>query len=92
MANPFAFLARAAAGLNLTPLERAARKLLRTAGYAFLVGVAGVATPLIATGHFSISGSTVQAVIGGGLVAVAVAVEKWYTAQADSPLAPPAAP
>ena len=90
MPNPFSLFQRAAAGLNLSPMERASLKFIKAAGYAFLIGVMGVITPMVASGHFTgISASTLQAVLGGGLVAAAIATEKWFSAQGDAKSAPP---
>ena len=89
MSNPFTLLARAAAGLALTPGERALLKLAKGILFTIVVAMLGVAMPLISSGHLTLNSATIQAIIGAGAVAGLSALEKLFSAKGDA--APPAA-
>ena len=89
MNNPFTLLARAAAGLSLTPGERALLKLGKGILFTVVVAALGVAMPLISSGHFAINTATVQAIIGAGAVAGLSALEKLFSAKGDAASAQP---
>lgn len=79
---------RAGKGLNLTPGERAFRKLV--IGFLMTGGVAAFTTAaqLLATSGRSIDWRFVGVVSAvAGVIAIANAVSKWFTAQGDAPLA-----
>ena len=91
MNNPFTLLARAAAGLSLTPGERAMLKLGKGILFTAVVAALGVAMPLISSGHFTLNTATVQAIIGAGAVAGLSALEKLFSAKGDAQAQPPSA-
>ena len=84
MNNPFTLLARAAAGLSLTPGERAMLKLGKGILFTAVVAALGVAMPLISSGHFALNTATIQAIIGAGAVAGLSALEKLFSAKGDA--------
>lgn len=96
MSNPFSLFARAAAGLNLTPGERAFLKLAKGVLWVAVVAALGVAMPLISSGHFTLNAATAQAIVGAGAVAGLSALEKLFSAKGDAaaasaPAQPPSA-
>ena len=81
---------KANAGLNLTPGERAALKLVQGFILAGLVAALPVLAQLLAAQ--TINWADVARIAGGTFgVAVLMAVAKWFSAQGDSPLDAPLA-
>ena len=80
---------RAALNLNLTPGERAFLKVAKGVLVVGLVAALGVLAPLISGGNFhGLSPQVVQAMVGAAASAMYFAVEKLFTAKADTPIAP----
>lgn len=88
MFNLFTLFQRAGANLPLSPWERAALKAGKGIFFAALIGAWGVAGPLLASGHFSLSSATVQAVIGAGAAAGLHALDKLFSAKGDNASTP----
>lgn len=75
---------RAAAGVALSAPERALLKALKGVVYTAVLAAAAAAFQMISTGHFVLTQTSVDAVVGAGLMAGMVALEKAFTAQGDA--------
>lgn len=86
--NIFTVFSRAAAGVALTPQERAFLKLVEGVIGVGVVAAIGVLATLSASGHLAFNQTTLDAVCGAAFLAMGAAVKKLVSAQGDSPLAP----
>lgn len=80
---------RAQQGLNLTPGERAALKLLEALSVAFLVAAAPIIADALSSHGSVVWGDALRTALAAGAVAVLMAVIKYLKAQGDSPILQP---
>lgn len=93
MSNPFTMFSRAAAGLHLTPGERALLKLVQAALATGALAILAALSSQLSSGHFVLSATAIDGLFGAGGMAFLMVIAKYFSAKGDAqqPSQPPSA-